>query len=134
MEKPHPCGRGFFDDRIDKRAYFLSVSTACVSVWVVVPSGEVTVVSFLTSAFLSQPATNPTTLNTTQRARNRFMIKPPGIDGREDEAERLARASRLAIKMRVQTDIFPSSQKKPAIRGRRTVFYRIRTFATVCKG
>ena len=54
------------------------VSTFCVSVTVVEPPGVVTVVSFLTSAFFSQPTVNGTTrLKAKQRAKNRFMSVSP---------------------------------------------------------
>ena len=54
----------------------LDVSILWVSVVVLVPSGVVTVVSFLTSAFLSQPTVNGTTrLKAKQRVKNRFIIE-----------------------------------------------------------
>jgi hypothetical protein len=52
----------------------LSVFIVLVSVFVVVPSGVVTVSVFLISAFLSQP-TNPTAkLSTMQTAMKRFIV------------------------------------------------------------
>jgi hypothetical protein len=58
----------------------LDVSILWVSVVVLVPSGVVTVVSFLISAFLSQPTVNGTTrLKAKQRVKNRFIIENSSI-------------------------------------------------------
>ncbi len=90
-----------------KLAYFLSVSTECVSVSVVVPSGVVTVVSFLTSAFLSQPANGTARPKITQRAKKRFIIKSPKslAGGRRQGVRRLHSA--LTRRMRRQWRLFP---------------------------
>ena len=53
------------------------VSTVVLSVFVVEPSGVVTVVVFLTSAFLSQPTKAAARPSTMQSAMNRFMIQAP---------------------------------------------------------
>src|SRR6185437_16432777 len=79
-------------------------SILVVSVCLVVPSGVVTVVVFLTSAFFSHPVKAPVKVNAMQIAKNRFMLQTPGttIMGARPDAASLVENDTCARRKRLR--------------------------------